>query len=68
MMCSKMVILFYVFLLSVLIEDAALASDDESEAEEPSKAVLHASLITLESIGNKCALKTTDMKYPLKLV
>ena len=65
-MCGKMVILFYALIHSVLTQDATLASDDESEAEEPSKAVLHASLVTLESIGNKCALKTTDMKYPLK--
>ena len=63
-MGSKMVILFYALFHSVLTQDAALASD--SEAEEPSKPVLHASLIILDSIGNKCALKTTDMKYPLK--
>ena len=66
-MCSKMVILFYALFHSVLTQDAAFASDgDDSEAEEPSKPVLHASLITLDSIGNKCTLKTTDMKYPLK--
>ena len=49
-------------ILCVLIQDVTLASDDDN----PSNKVVHASLITLDSTDNNCALKTTNKKYPLK--
>ena len=67
---DKMILFF--FYLFLFIQCDNLTSDDgnldESEPEKISKTVLHASLITLESIGNDCALKTTNNKYPLRFV
>ena len=51
------------------IKDNVKTDDaDISEPEESSKTVLHASLITLVSRENDCALKTTSKKYPLRFV
>ena len=57
-----MVLLLPFLIISLLIQDVTLASDDD----KPSNPVLHASLITLDSTDNNCALKTTNKKYPVK--
>jgi hypothetical protein len=67
-LCGKMLLFLPCLILSELIQDVTLALEDENEMDRPSKPVVHASLITLNSMGNNCALTATNKKYPLKLV